>query len=322
AQKAIANITVAVPVPVTFSTQPQSVATAVGHKATFTVAASGSGVLTYQWKKGGAVIAGATSASYTTPTLALVDSGSVYTCEVTGKAGTVASNPATLTVQALGTATTVSSTTVTAIPDATQPGGPGTAVTPGAAVEIPFTVAGVTGNVGEVTMAVYLSHTWVGDLDITLVAPDASTVTLAHAINGGNAGSAGGSALGTSCGTYATFSDLGTVSIQTQTSGNLPLTGIYIPYQALDRFNGKSPNGTWKLRIQDFGPVDTGTFNCGVLTVKPLAGQSLDLNADGTTDLRDLLYFSKFYGTTTATCDLNSDGTVNDADLALLLAGL
>jgi len=315
AQKAIANITVAVPVPVTFSTQPQSVATAVGHKATFTVAASGSGILTYQWKKGGVVIAGATSASYTTPTLALADTGSVYTCEVTGKAGTVASNPATLTVQVLGAATTVSSTTVTAIPDATS-GGPGTAV------EIPFTVAGVTGNVGEVTMAVYLTHTWVGDLDITLVAPDASTVILAHAINAGNAGSTAGSALGTSCGTYGTFSDLGTVSIQAQTSANLPLTGIYIPYQALDRFNGKSPNGTWKLRLQDFGPADVGTFNCGVLTVKPLTGPSLDLNADGATDLRDLLYFSKFYGTTTATCDLNSDGTVNDADLALLLAGL
>lgn len=314
-QKAIANITVAVPVPVTFSTQPQSMSAAVGHKATFTVAASGSGTLSYQWKKGGVAIAGATSASYTTPTLTLADSGSVYTCEVTGKAGTVASNAATLTVQALGTATTASNSTATAIPDATT-GSPGTAV------EIPFTVAGVTGNVGEVTMAVYLTHTWVGDLDITLVAPDASTVVLAHAINAGNAGSTAGSALGTSCGTYGTFSDLGTASIQVQTSANLPLTGIYIPYQALDRFNGKSPNGTWKLRIQDFGPQDVGTFNCGVLTVKPLTGPSLDLNGDGTTDLRDLLYFSKFYGTTTATCDLNSDGTVNDADLTLLLAGL
>ncbi len=315
-QKAVANVTVMVPVPVSFTTQPASVTAAVGHKATFSVVASGSGTLTYQWKKGGTALAGATSASYTTPTLALSDSGSAYTCDVTGRAGTVASNPATLTVQALGTAVTISSTTVTAIPDATT-------AAPGTPVEIPFVVSGVTGNVGELQIAVYLTHTWVGDLDVTLVAPDLSTVSLARLINGGNAGSTAGAAFGTSCGTYTSFSDLGTSSIQTQTSASLPLTGIYIPNQLLDRFNGKSSNGTWKLRIQDLGPADTGSFLCGVLTVKPLAGgPSLDLNGDGTTDLRDLLYFSKFYGTTTATCDLNSDGSVNDADLTILLAGL
>ncbi|MDP1831211.1 MAG: proprotein convertase P-domain-containing protein [Geothrix sp.] len=324
AQKAIASITVAVPVPVTFPTQPASITAAVGHKATFSVVASGSGTLTYQWKKGGVAISGATASSYTTPTLALGDSGSVFTCDVTGRAGMVASNPATLTVQALGTAVTVSSTTVTTIPDATT-------TAPGTPVEISFTVSGLTGNIGEVQFALYLTHTWVGDLDVTLVAPDLSTVSLARLINGGNIGSTTGvtAAFGTSCGTYTTFSDLGTASIQTQTSANLPLTGIYIPNQLLDRFNGKSPNGTWKLRIQDLGPVDVGTFNCGVLTVKPLVAASFDLDGNGVGDLRDLLFFAKYHGTTGVTsaspaftCDLNSDGSVNDADLTLLLAGL
>jgi len=48
----------------------------------------------------------------------------------------------------------------------------------------------------------------------------------------------------------------------------------------------------------------------------------LDLNADGTVDLLDLLTFAKYYGTTNATCDLNGDGTVGEADLTILLAGL
>jgi hypothetical protein len=39
-------------------------------------------------------------------------------------------------------------------------------------------------------------------------------------------------------------------------------------------------------------------------------------------DVRDLLTFAKYYGTTNASCDLNGDGTVDDLDLALLLAGL
>ena len=310
-QKAFANVTVAVPVPVTFSQNPANLTVAVGHKATFTVAASGSGTLTYQWKKDGVAIAGATTASYTTATLALSDSGSSYTCEVTGRAGMVASNAATLTVQSLGTATAINSTLVTFIPDL-----------PAAAVEVPFVVSGVAGNVGEVQLSLYLTHTYVGDLVISLVAPDNTTVILSN-----QAGSSGvttsptGAAFGTSCGSYVVFSDLGASSINSQVSPPA-IVGTFRPSFPLDAFNGKVPNGTWKLRFQDFGPGDTGSFQCGILSVKPLVAVSLDLNVDGVTDLRDLLFFAKYYGTTNTTCDLNSDGTVNDTDLNLLLAGL
>ncbi len=317
-QKAVADITITVPIPVTFSTQPTSQSAAVGRQATFTVVASGSGTLTYQWKKGGVAIAGANAASYTTPVLALSDTGSVYLCEVTGRAGMVASNPATLTVQALGTAVTSSSSTVTAIPDA--PSG----TTPGAAVEVPFTVSGVTGNTGEVTFSLYLTHTYVSDLVITLIAPDGTSVILSNNAGGPSGGvSTTGAAYGSNCGTYLVFSDFGAASISTQLSATgAPVVGTFRPSFPLASFNGKSPNGTWKLRFQDFGPADVGTFNCGVLSVKPFVGPSLDLNADGATDLRDLLFFAKNYGTATISCDLNSDGTVNDADLTILLAGL
>ncbi len=317
-QKAVADITITVPVPVTFSTQPVSQSAAVGRQATFTVVAAGSGTLTYQWKKGGVAIAGANAASYTTPILTLSDTGSVYLCEVTGRAGMVASNPVTLTVQSLGTAVTVSSSTVTAIPDATS------STTPGTAVEVPFTVAGLTGNTGEVTFSLYLTHTYVSDLVITLVAPDGSSVILSDNAGGPSGGvSTTGAAFGSTCGNYLVFSDLGAASIDTQLAATgAPVVGTFRPSFPLDSFNGKNPNGTWKLRLQDFGPVDVGSFQCGVLSVKPLVGPSLDLNADGATDLRDLLFFAKNYGTATLSCDLNSDGTVNDADLTILLAGL
>ena len=314
-QKAVANLAVVVPQPVTFSTQPQGMTAAVGHKATFTVVALGTGTLTYQWKKGGVAIPGATAASYTTATLTLGDSGSVYTCEVTGRVGMVASTPATLTVQALGTAVTASSNAVTLIPDAVS------ATTSGPIIDVPFTVSGVSGNVGEVTFSLYLTHTYVGDLVISLVAPDNSTVILSNMAGSGANTSPTGAALGTSCGSYAVFSDLGASSIAGQVSPPA-IVGTFRPSFPLDAFNGKAPNGTWKIRFQDFGPGDTGSFQCGVLSVKPLVGVSVDLNGDGATDLRDLLFFAKYYGTTNATCDLNGNGTVNDADLALLLAGL
>lgn len=315
-QKALADITITVPIPVTFSTQPANQAAAVGRQATFAVVATGSGTLTYQWMKGGVAIAGANAASYTTPILTLSDTGSVYLCEVTGRAGMVASNSATLTVQSLGTAVNTTSTTVTFIPDAIS------ATTPGTIIDVPFTVSGITGNVGEVTFSLYMTHTYAGDLKISLIAPDASSVVMSNMAGSAAGLVSSGTAFGTSCGAYTVFDDLGATSINTQDSSTTAITGTFRPSFPLAAFNGKPASGTWKLRFQDFGPGDTGNFRCGVLSIKPFVGPSLDLNADGATDLRDLLFFAKNYGTATVSCDLNSDGTVNDSDLTILLAGL
>jgi len=60
------------------TTQPSSQTVAVGQTATFTVAAAGTTPLTYQWQKGTANIAGATSPSYTTPATTMADSGTKF----------------------------------------------------------------------------------------------------------------------------------------------------------------------------------------------------------------------------------------------------
>ena len=62
--------------------------------------ATGTGTLSYQWKKNGAAISGATSASYTTPATVASDNGASFTVTVTGTSGSVTSNAATLTVNA------------------------------------------------------------------------------------------------------------------------------------------------------------------------------------------------------------------------------
>jgi len=82
------------------TTHPESVAATVGASATFTTAASGTAPLTYQWKKNGNSISGATSSSYTTPAAALADSGTSFTVVVSNSAGSATSNPAILTVNA------------------------------------------------------------------------------------------------------------------------------------------------------------------------------------------------------------------------------
>ncbi len=79
-------------------TQPVSVTVEVGQTATFSVTATGTGPLMYQWYENGMPISGANSSSYTTPATALSDSGSVFTVTVSNQEGTVKSMGATLTV--------------------------------------------------------------------------------------------------------------------------------------------------------------------------------------------------------------------------------
>jgi hypothetical protein len=69
-----------------------------GTPITYTVAATGGG-LSYQWRKGGNNILGATSASFMIPSATLADAG-VYDCVVTNTCGTATTNPTTLTVKA------------------------------------------------------------------------------------------------------------------------------------------------------------------------------------------------------------------------------
>ncbi len=81
---------------------PVSQSVTAGYPATFSVAASGSGSLTYQWYKGQAAIPGATGTSYNTPATTLADNNQIFMVTVTSASGygTVSSNPATLTVVA------------------------------------------------------------------------------------------------------------------------------------------------------------------------------------------------------------------------------
>ena len=81
-------------------TQPASQTVAAGQTASFSVTATGNGPLTYQWKKNGTDISGATSSTYTTPVNSSADTGAMYAVSVSNGAGTVTSSNATLTVSA------------------------------------------------------------------------------------------------------------------------------------------------------------------------------------------------------------------------------
>lgn len=80
------------------TTQPLSVAVAVGQSATFTVSAAGTAPLSYQWLMNGANIPGANSASYMIAAALYSSGGEKFSVKVSNAAGSATSAAATLTV--------------------------------------------------------------------------------------------------------------------------------------------------------------------------------------------------------------------------------
>lgn len=87
----------------TINTQPSDATVTAGATATFSVSATASaGSLSYQWNDASGPISGATSSSYTTPTLSVGDSGDHFWCTVTDTNGSIDTRHALLTVNAAG----------------------------------------------------------------------------------------------------------------------------------------------------------------------------------------------------------------------------
>src|SRR5205807_550752 len=95
------------PVPPAITTQPASETVSTGQTATFTVAATGTAPLSYQWQKNGTAIGGATAASYTTAATTAADNGDQFTVVVSNAAGSVTSKAAALTVSSALVAPTI-----------------------------------------------------------------------------------------------------------------------------------------------------------------------------------------------------------------------
>lgn len=103
-----------------FTQQPQSQTVTAGANVTFTATASGSPAPTYQWRKDGAALNGATNSSLTLTAVTAANAGT-YTVIATNSAGAATSSNAVLTVNAPGVAAPV--ITVQPVSQTVAPGG-------------------------------------------------------------------------------------------------------------------------------------------------------------------------------------------------------
>lgn len=97
----IQPVLVAQKAPPVIATQPQSAIVRAGSPATFSVAVTSPTPVTFQWRKAGSVIAGATARTYVVPATVVADNGASFAVTVRNSAGSVVSATARLTVNAI-----------------------------------------------------------------------------------------------------------------------------------------------------------------------------------------------------------------------------
>jgi len=120
-------------------------------------------------------------------------------------------------------------------------------------------------NVTKVTVSLHITHTFDGDLRVSLRNGQGTSVILANRVGGG------GDNFGTSCadGSRTVFDQLAATPIA---SGSAPFVGVFRPSQSLDAFNNQFAAGSWTLTIQDLAAADIGTLHCWSLIIEFGAG--------------------------------------------------
>lgn len=126
-------------------------------------------------------------------------------------------------------------------------------------INIPLNVSGLvptsidTLNFGLETVCLDITHTYVSDLEVSLVAPDGTTCLLFASIGGG--------------GDDITNTCLNQDAPNPISSGSPPYGGTFSPMNQFGLVNNnQNPNGTWYLRIKDNYNADQGMLNSWSIT--------------------------------------------------------
>ncbi len=191
--------------------------------------------------------------------------------------------------------------TLGAVPDGT--GGAGLC---GANKDVTFTVAGMSAPISNVEVSFTMTHTWVGDMQVALLAPGATPSHLLFSRTGAATAtsfgddsnmlgpynfkdSAAGTHWWTAAASVTTAVPVPTGDYRTVAAGPAAappaLTTMTTTFAGLTT---PQTNGSWTLRLNDCGGGDTGSVSAASLTLTGGAAVAsdapMDFNADGRSD--------------------------------------
>ncbi len=173
-----------------------------------------------------------------------------------------------------------------------QSSSPGIAIPDGNPTGVTVTM-NVTENVSitDLNVNLNISHTWIGDLIVTIRSPLGTTATI---IDRPGRTTTGNGCSGNNI--VAALDDEAATPVETVCAGSVPtINGSFIPNNALSIFDGESTLGLWELIVSDNAGADLGTINSwGVDYDYEITAPILDVTLDGsgnaTVDAEDLLF--------------------------------
>jgi uncharacterized repeat protein (TIGR01451 family) len=128
-----------------------------------------------------------------------------------------------------------------------------------------ITVSGVNAYLQDLNLLTDITHTFAGDLDITVTSPAGTVVTLTTDNGAGNDNVFAGT-LWDDDGGDANPPGAATDNVY----ANLVVETPLVPEEALAAFIGEDPNGIWTIAVFDDAGADTGTLNSWSLTLTTL----------------------------------------------------
>lgn len=154
-----------------------------------------------------------------------------------------------------------------------------------AGINVTFNVTGISGTVNDIWISMNLTHSWVGDIDARLTAPNGTTSHVIFASTGATTATGAGdssdllgvyrfidNATGTNW--WAAAAAAGAAvpipagDYRSTAAGPQPAANFSPPTVITAAFAGiPSANGTWTLNISDNALQDTGTINAATLAI-------------------------------------------------------
>jgi hypothetical protein len=293
--------TLTVVIPPAITEPPASQTVIAGQTATFTVVATGTAPLAYQWYQGSTAISGAKVETFTTPATDLSNNGETFFVTVSNLAGSVTSRPATLTVvpeKPVLTWATIPSETYGNPPFKVSASSASSGAVTYSVVSGPATISGSTvtltglgtvtlqanqaaaGNYAAATATTSFTVagltptlTWAtipaesyGNAPFTVSASSASSGAITYSVVSGPA---------TISGSTVTLTGAGTVTLQASQAA----AGNYGPATAPTTFTvaGENPNLTWTAiptqiyGVAPFG-VSASSASSGAITYSVVSG--------------------------------------------------
>ncbi len=172
-----------------------------------------------------------------------------------------------------------------------------------------ITVSGVNAYLQDLNITTNITHTFAGDLDITVTSPAGTAVTLTTDNGTGNDNVFAGTVWDDDGGDT---NPPGAASDNVY--ANLVVETPLVPEEALAAFIGEDPNGTWTISIFDDAGADVGTLNSWnvsltTLTITPIFDPPVSVTSTDTplpiNDLATTTSTIAFTGAGTFTCDVD-----------------